>query len=160
MPTKKRLGELFDYQDGQLIGKTRVRGRKLGAAVGGLNGRYVYACVDRRQVGLHRLIWIWHHGAIPDGMFIDHIDQNPFNNRIENLRLVTLIENARNRPVSKNNTSGVTGVWFDKGKWRAAIVLGTFDSRKAAIRARREAQEYLGYHPNHGKKRAAHSRAA
>lgn len=43
----------------------------------------------------HRVIWVWHNGAIPQGLEINHIDYNRGNNRIENLEIVTRSENLR-----------------------------------------------------------------
>ena len=62
-----------------------------------------------------------HHGYLPK--YVDHIDGNRLNNRIENLRPATAIENAYNCKMSKNNTSGVKGVSWNKGtkKWEANI---------------------------------------
>ena len=54
---------------------------------------------------LHRLIYSAHYGEIPEGMLIDHIDNNTFNNDISNLRLATRSENNHNRKVNKNNLS-------------------------------------------------------
>ena len=44
----------------------------------------------------HRLCWILHYGHIDDNLVIDHIDGNVLNNKISNLRLVTVAENNRN----------------------------------------------------------------
>ena len=45
---------------------------------------------------------------------VDHIDHNRFNNMVNNLRWVTSSENQRNRSICTTNTSGVSGVCFDK----------------------------------------------
>lgn len=45
-----------------------------------------------------------------DGLVCDHIDRNKFNNRFENLRIVTCRDNNRNRTKPSNNTSGYTGI--------------------------------------------------
>ena len=58
----------------------------------------------------HRIIWQLTHGGIPSGMIVDHIDGNPLNNKIGNLRLVDAKRNSRNKKQYKNNSSGVTGV--------------------------------------------------
>jgi hypothetical protein len=64
-----------------------------------------------RTFKAHRLVWWWHHGPVPDGLQIDHIDGDKSNNRIENLRVVTQAENitasygaGRTRPWSRTGT--------------------------------------------------------
>lgn len=107
----------------------------------------------------HRLAWILHHGAWPDGG-IDHIDHNFSNNRIKNLRVVTPLENQRNRTKNRNNLSGITGVFWDKKikKWRTqigvegkSIYLGHHDNLFLAYLSRRAAERTYGFHINHGK---------
>ena len=105
----------------------------------------------------HRVIWAIVHSEWPE--FVDHIDGNRSNNRIENLRSVTKAENQQNRKISSNNTSGHVGVYWrpDKGSWRASIGsdrqnLGSFRTREEAIAARKAAEVARGYHPNHGRK--------
>ena len=43
----------------------------------------------------YRVVWERHHGAIPQGMHIHHINSNKKDNRITNLTLVTHTENMR-----------------------------------------------------------------
>ena len=80
----------------------------------------------------------------------DHIDRNPLNNRRNNFRYATSKQNARNRSLMKNNTSGVTGVVWNKEyqAWTAnicvdynRIYLGTFKDKDDAIRARLMAEK-------------------
>lgn len=108
----------------------------------------------------HRAAWAIHYGEFPSGS-IDHINGDKIDNRIENLRDVTNIENSRNMAVNKRNKSGVLGVYFHKqtGKWCAQISafgkhvgLGLFSSQSDAIIARKAAERVLGYHPNHGRR--------
>jgi hypothetical protein len=47
---------------------------------------------------------------------IDHIDQDPSNNSIENLRLATRKDNAINIKIKKNNSTGFKGVSWHKSK--------------------------------------------
>lgn len=83
-------------------------------------------------------------GSPPDGMVIDHINRNRLDNRKSNLRFTTQKENARNRGTMSNNTSGYTGVHYQKAsrKWRASIAvdyhriqLGEFDTKEDAYDA-------------------------
>lgn len=88
------------------------------------------------------------------GKYCDHKDRNPLNNRRFNLRQATLSENTQNRSRQKNNTSGVTGVYWDKSrnKWYAVINinkkpvnLGRFSNKEDAIITRLNAEyEYYG----------------
>lgn len=82
--------------------------------------------------------------------FYDHIDKNELNNRKYNLRPCTQQENIRNSSLKSNNTSGITGVSFDKNnnKWIAYIdivknkstYLGRFKNKEDAIKARLQAE--------------------
>lgn len=92
---------------------------------------------------------------VPEGFQYDHIDRNPLNNRKSNLRLATNAENSRNRNKLSNNTSGITGVTFDKksNRWMARInsetnhriSVGSFDNKEDAIVARLKAEkQYYG----------------
>ena len=53
-----------------------------------------YRRVGGRTVAEHRLVWEAHHGPIPDGMAIHHVNGNNQDNRIENLQLVTPAEHC------------------------------------------------------------------
>ena len=100
-PTQKRLHELFYYEDGKLKRKVPVRnipGQDFIGAVIGYRKKsgYFGAKVDNKFFFLHKLIWIFHNGKVPVGRLIDHIDRDPSNNSIENLRLSTDKENRLN----------------------------------------------------------------
>lgn len=155
MPSQERLKELFDYREGDLYPRKSTRGRGTTRPIGCWQSRdYRYACVNYKQYPVHRLIWVWHHGSIPPGLLIDHIDHDPRNNRIENLRLVTNSENGRNLAFNPRSASGVIGVTRHRNhpnKWRATISIGTFDTLEQAIEARRKVETFLGFHPNHGR---------
>lgn len=88
------------------------------------------------------------------GKNYDHKDRNPFNNKKSNLRPSTYSENARNRSVPSNNTSGIIGVHWEKRKmmWIAQIgingkrtYIGQFVDKQNAIVARLQAElKYFG----------------
>lgn len=109
----------------------------------------------------HRVAWAIHYGNWPEGE-IDHIDGDPANNSIDNLRSVSRLENTRNKAISRNNTSGFSGVHFDTRdrKWIARIsvrdfrfVVGRFDTYECAKAARQQALDAAGFHRNHGRSR-------
>lgn len=58
-----------------------------------------------------------------ENFVIDHIDRNTLNNVKSNLRICLQAENLINKSIKSDNTSGFTGVWFDKKskKWCAEI---------------------------------------
>ena len=83
-------------------------------------------------------------GYIPENQ-VDHIDRNRLNNKWSNLREVSNRCNLQNCNLSKNNTSGVNGVYWNKklNKWRSLITvnkkhkhLGFFEDFDDAVRAR------------------------
>ena len=53
-------------------------------------------------LGVHRLVWVWYNDCQPAGMIVDHIDNNPLNNNLENLQLLTPAENVAK---DRKNTS-------------------------------------------------------
>jgi hypothetical protein len=143
---------LFDYNQitGDLIRKIRTSNKvKIGDIAGSLNksNGYYHVMIGGKAYKKHRIIFLWHHGYLPD--YIDHIDRDRSNNRIENLREVTNKENVQNRNISKKNTSGVTGVYFDKceNMWRACIsiegkrtYIGRFKTLEEATKVRKDAE--------------------
>jgi hypothetical protein len=105
----------------------------------------------------HRLIWFAVNGPIPEGMQLNHKNQIPGDDKIENLELVTASENCRyTRLIRSTNRSGFRGVYHpkDKNKWRGAIsvsgkrvCLGYFSTAEDAARAYDEAaKKHFGRH--------------
>lgn len=104
-----------------------------------------------KDILLHRLIT-----NCPDGLEPDHIGgaKTKHDNRKRNLRIANDSENLSNIPIRSNNSSGVTGVSWNKQikKWTAYITkskkriyLGTFLNLEDAINARKEAErQYFG----------------
>lgn len=100
---------------------------------GSYNGDgYIVIVIDYKHVLAHRLAWLYHYGYMPENL-IDHKDKVRHHNCILNLREVNNICNMQNCNISKNNTSGVSGVsWIKKSKkWYASImILGKTKSLK------------------------------
>jgi hypothetical protein len=78
--------------------------------------------VDIHQYAAHRLAWLYVHGRWP-AAFIDHINGDPGDNRLANLREATNAQNTRNSGRRSNNTSGYKGVTWNRAarKWAAQI---------------------------------------
>jgi len=118
--TQAYLHEVFDYKDGELFWKVDRRKTKIGSKAGRTKSNgYCEVRLDGKLHGTHRLIFMMFHGYMPT--LIDHIDGNPSNNIIDNLRPSTYSENMWNSRRSKNNTTGFKGVYLDKrtNKWIA-----------------------------------------
>ena len=117
------LNQQFEYRDGELYWAVNRSGVKKGRIASRTNPTSGYR--DTRLFGkiyqTHRLIYLMHHGVLPE--FVDHIDNNCLNNRIENLRPTTKSQNAFNRRMRSNNTSGVKGVSWNKRnrKWMVRV---------------------------------------
>lgn len=110
--------------------------------------------IDGGRYPTHRLVWLYHHGVMPSG-HIDHINGDPDDNRIENLRDVSVMVNRQNiKRAYKSKRRGLLGAHFNKasGKWAAAICvnykqihLGFFataeDAHAAYLAAKRRLHE-------------------
>lgn len=145
--TQDEVRRLFDYDaaTGALIWKpqpqwrpnmrSRLEGKRAGSS---RKDGYLTVGVRGREYLAHRLVWLLVNGEIPEGLEIDHIDRNPANNKLDNLRLVNRAGNNRNRaPYSKHGTP--KGVHKHGAKYRARIryrgathMLGSFNSAAEA----------------------------
>ncbi len=141
-PSQVELRTKFDYRDGSFF----IGGVLCGTLT---SGGYRSVHINGVYIKEHRAIFIYHKGRIPKNYVIDHINGNPLDNRIENLRAVTRSQNRQNSKVSVGNTSGTTGVHFNKQaqKWKSTIAtngkakyLGFFSEKEDAIKARKEAE--------------------
>lgn len=84
---------------------------------------YYLVRINEKMFDWHRIVYEHFNGKIPDGMDVDHKDNNPDNNLIDNLQLLTHKDNCRFRNKNKNNSTGFAGVSFHKltKKFRAQI---------------------------------------
>ncbi len=139
--TTEYLKEIFDYQDGNLIWCVNKGRSKKGTVAGSPDSKgYLQVKLNQKPYSLHRLIWLWHGKELPEQL--DHIDRNPLNNKIENLRAATASQNQWNTSKSDG------GVSFHKAsnKWRARIkihnkeiYLGVYNDYQEAKQVRDEA---------------------
>ena len=157
-----RLKQVLDYNPliGVFTWKTRTSNRtKIGGVAGYTRDGYVQIRVDGRLHYGHRLAFLFMSGRLPLN-HVDHINGTRSDNRWENLREASPLENRRNAARNKNNTSGVTGVVWDatKQKWMARITvdhkdifLGYFDDIPQAAACRKRAEHQHNFHTNHGR---------
>jgi len=105
------------------VARKRVRKGAVAARPHGRT-RYLIVNLDYRKHLAHRLAWLYVYGDWPPSE-LDHIDTDPANNAIANLRLATRSQNNANRKLSLESASGYKGVTWHakKGKWQSQIKL-------------------------------------
>jgi len=143
------LHELLEYRDGELYWKQPGKSRQMGRPAGGINGDgYRRIKINGKLYAVHRLVWVMHgNDPVP---FVDHINGEVLDNRIENLRAATHSQNCMNRRVRFDSKSGVKGVTWKKNKWYTCVILdykrhsaGSFDNKEEAIVALDKLREEL-----------------
>lgn len=132
LPPQELLQRIFRYdaETGVLYWRERADARPqwngiyAGTVAGNINpqNRVIVSLKGYRLLKAHRIIWKMVFGDEPEE--IDHVDCDPSNNRINNLRPATRKQNARN--VRGRAASGYKGVSFHKmsGLWRARLRRG------------------------------------
>lgn len=158
--TQDYLKSVLEYnrETGVFLWRERKQGRKLSRAGTLSPNGYCYININGKQHSAHRLVWLYVYGEFPTGRqnYIDHINKNKSDNRVENLRVCTQAENLRNTSKHFDNRSGFKGIYYNKtwGKWVAQIqnpttrlreYLGGHTTEEAAEAAYRlKALEYSG----------------
>lgn len=144
--TSKETKFYFDLEDYELIKDYYWNVNKYG---------YIYTMQGNKALFMHRLIMGVYKKSWKE-VVVDHRygEKTRNDNRKYNLRLATNQENIFNSKLRCNNTSGVTGVSWNKQnkKWESYIKindefihLGNFKNKEDAIRVRKEAEEkYFG----------------
>jgi hypothetical protein len=120
--TQELVQSLFEYKDGELYWKVNKGSAKIGDKTGSLHhSGYLCIQINSKTYLAHRVIFLYHHGFLPQ--YIDHIDGNKSNNKIENLREATIQQNGFNTKLYKTSTSGIKGVdWSKKAKkWQVRV---------------------------------------
>ena len=105
------------YQDGRVWSNIR-KGRflKHGVTKGGYHQVGISQDKKPKRFYVHRLVAI-HYIPNPDNKpEVDHINQDKSDNRLENLRWVTSLENGQNQGDRIDNTSGHKNICYQKRK--------------------------------------------
>lgn len=96
---------------------------------------------------VHRLVWLYEYGFMPTDD-IDHIDGNPSNNALSNLREATRAQNSQNNHFSKGvSLHKKTGLWRCRLNKAGKCIVATYhktyeDARESYLRAKRQFHEY------------------
>lgn len=151
-PDADYLNSILYYDNGNLYSKISRGNIKAGKLLGNNHGGYKRLCILGAHYLVHRIIWKMHHGY--DVEFIDHINNDRSDSRIENLQQILKTDNNRKQLMPINNTSGFIGVSIVKssGNYRAMIrvnwkdiVIGTFATANEASAAyNNAARKYHG----------------
>jgi hypothetical protein len=119
-----KKGTVFIYPEEGRIDRL-LKGGVLKKNIGTIGHKgYSQVEIEGKKDRVHRVIWSYVNGPIPNGMVIDHINGDKSDNRISNLRLATCSQNSQNRiGPQANSKSKVKGVSFVPrlNKFEAAI---------------------------------------
>jgi hypothetical protein len=150
------LREKYRYDNGKLFD------RKTGRRAGSLSKKgYVNVWFEGKIYRVHRVVMALHLGGDISDRFVDHINGDRADNRIENLRLVDYKTNNRNVSILKNNKSGHSGVCWNKAKkkWRVQIkvggkahFIGLFVKKEDAIAEAKKFRAAHGFSLDHGER--------
>lgn len=143
---------IYDPATGAFTWRVRTGAAQAGREAGAINKHgYRVIRIDTVLYYAHRLAWQIVHGA-PPSKKIDHVNGDPADNRICNLRDVPQGRNCLNRGKASNNTSGYKGVCRSGSKWEASLNvdrkrfrLGLFKDPKDAHEAYCAAAERHGH---------------
>lgn len=107
------------------------------------DGRVIICALGTRLMR-YRVAWALTYGHWPDGC-VDHVDGDPSNDRIENLRIASVSQNIANSTLRSDNKSGLKGVTLcrETGRWKAQI--GTHGRTKHIGRFDTVAEAHAAY---------------
>jgi outer membrane protein assembly factor BamB len=153
-----RVQELLAYNPdtGVFVWKKTTSNRvKVGSVAGNMSKGYREISIDGKTYRAHRLAWLLTHGRWPS-VYLDHVNGNPDDNRLCNLREASTSENAWNSRRHADNRSGLKGATYCRNRhhlpWQARICvngktkpLGWFATAEEAHRAyEKAARETFG----------------
>jgi hypothetical protein len=156
------FNEYFEYCNGELYWAITMSNRAVKGSKAGYKRKdgYSFVRLNKKCYGIHQIIFAIYYKYIPKE--VDHIDNNPSNNCIENLRAATRSQNAINQPLTLKNKSGIKGVSWHKQakKWMVQLFvnkqykyLGLYDDIELAKLVSIEARnKYHGKFANFSRK--------
>lgn len=150
--TMRPVIDLFGYipETGEIFRKDSTKGFSENRIITRKNDRgYLVTTVNGKSYKVHHIVWEM-HGNLPEKE-LDHIDRNRTNNRIENLRRCSRVQNLANSGPKRGKYKGVsfckqTGKWVAQiGYQYRNIKIGRFNTpEEAAIAYNKRAAEYFG----------------
>lgn len=150
---KKRPEHHFATPINQRQWNTKFAGKRAGSACAFRRAkqsvRYTAVKLFGELFFEHHLVLAWHGLKCPQHLEVDHIDDDPTNNSMDNLRPVTRSVNCR-----KAAQPSKMGVRKIRAQWEARITvegkrqfLGAFPTYASAVSARRAAAEQAAGNP-------------
>ena len=155
---KKRELEMFKTHRAFIQWNKRYAGTIAGSVK---NNGYIFISIKKKIIRAHRLAWLITYGEWPVFQ-IDHINGNPSDNSINNLRDVPASVNAKNKRLFNKSSTGFSGVYLHQnGKFRVKGMvdnsqkhIGYFVNLQDAVKARKVFEANNGFHANHGRAEA------
>lgn len=129
MDYEEYIKKYFTYENGVLYRHDRKGGNGSFDKDG-----YLIIKIKGKQFKAHRIVWLLHYGHFPK-MEIDHINRIRTDNRIENLRECTRLENIQNSYIPVNKDTGVRGIYKDKCT-KGLLAVYTFHKNGKTVRCR------------------------
>jgi len=124
MITQEQVRKLFDYnpETGDITRKISVSSNTMIGDPAGYKGKrgYKYTSIKNKKYYNHRIAFLYYHGYLPKS--IDHINGNPLDNSIKNLRECTQSQNGCNKKAIKSK-SGVKNVTWNNNTKRWCVVI-------------------------------------
>lgn len=151
--SKELANQVFRYDNGNLYWRIKPRFNYPRAMMENpigykQSGTYINIKYLGKDYRIHNIIWNMHNGIIEEPYCIDHINRRPRDNRIENLRLSTMTDQANNRSKRvryRCNKTGQKYVHIRHGKYVVSVrfngqgkqhYIGTYATLEEAVKER------------------------